>query len=74
MSGYHKSGYLWLSLSVHICLGLVEEYWPLLGACTSHSYSKLWYLCHLASLLKLLLPPTQTCTLHAHTLTVYMLT
>ena len=68
MWGYHKSGHLWLSLSVHICLGLAEEYWPLLGACTSHSYSKLCYLCHLATLLKLSLPPTPPCTLPTHNL------
>ena len=30
----------WLSLS---CLGLVVEYWPLLGTCRYHNYSKLYY-------------------------------
>ena len=42
----------------HVCLGLVVEYWPFVGACTRHSYSKLYYLCLLSSLIKLLLPPT----------------
>ena len=27
------------------------EYWPFVDTCTCHSYSKLYYLCHLASLL-----------------------
>ena len=44
-------------LSVHVCLGLVVEYWPFVGACTRHSSSKLYYLYHLTSLFKLL-PPT----------------
>ena len=30
----------WLSLS---CLGLVVEYWPFLGTCRRHNYSKLYY-------------------------------
>ena len=47
-----------IPLSVHICLGLVVEYCPFVGTCTCHSYSKLYYLCHLASLFKLLPPPT----------------
>ena len=45
-------------LSEHVCPGLVAEYWPFVDACTCHSYSKLYYLCHLASLFKLLPPPT----------------
>ena len=49
----------WLPLSVNICLGLVVEYWSFVGACTRHSYSKLYYLCLLSSLIKLLPPPTQ---------------
>ena len=32
---------IWLPLSVHICLDLVLEYCPFVGACTCHSYSKL---------------------------------
>ena len=44
---------VWFPLSVDICLGLVVEYWPFVGTCTHHSYSKLDYLCHLASLFKL---------------------
>ena len=48
----------WLPLSVHVCLGLVVEYWSFVGACTRHTYSKLYYLHLLASLLKLLPPPT----------------
>ena len=47
-----------LSLSVHVSLGLVAKYWPFMGTCTYHICSKLYYLCHLASLFKLLLPPT----------------
>ena len=43
---------IWLSLSVHVCLGLAMKYWPFLVTCTCHSYSKFYYLCHLASLLK----------------------
>ena len=49
---------IWLPLSVHICLGLVLEYWSFVGTCTHHSYSRLYYLCHLAYLFKLLPPPT----------------
>ena len=49
---------IWLPLSVHVCLGLVVEYWPFVGACTRHSYSKLYSLCLLSSLIKLLPPPT----------------
>ena len=49
---------IWLPLSVHVCLGLVVEYWSFVGACTRHSYSKLYYLCLLSSLIKLLPPPT----------------
>ena len=49
---------IWLPLSVRICLGLVVEYWPFVDACTRHSYSKLYYLCLLSSLIKLLPPPT----------------
>ena len=44
--------------SVHVCLGLVVEYWPFVGACTRHSYSKLYSLCLISSLIKLLPPPT----------------
>ena len=52
-----------LPLSVHVCLGLVVEYWPYVGTCTNHkctnhNYSTFYYLYHLASLLKLLPPPT----------------
>ena len=49
---------IWLPLSVHVCLGLVVEYWPFVGACTRHSYSELYYLCLLSFLFKLLPPPT----------------
>ena len=48
---------IWLPLSVHVCLGLVVEYWPFVGAYTRNSYSKLYYLCLLSSLIKLLPPP-----------------
>ena len=27
---------IWLPLSVHVCLGLVVEYWPFLETCTVH--------------------------------------
>ena len=46
------------SHSVHVCLGLILEYSSYVGTCTSHSYSTLYSLCHLASLFKLLPPPT----------------
>ena len=49
---------IWLLLSVHVCLGLVVEYWPFVSAFTRHSYSKLYYLCLIRSLIKLLPPPT----------------
>ena len=49
---------IWLPLSVHVCLGLAVEYWPFVGTCTCHSYSKLYYLCLISSLIKLLPPPT----------------
>ena len=39
-------------------IGFVVEYWPFVGACTRHSYSKLYSLCLLSSLIKLLPPPT----------------
>ena len=49
---------IWLPLSVqYICLGLVVEYWPFVGAFTFYSYSKLYYLCLVSSLFKLLPPP-----------------
>ena len=50
---------IWLPVSVHVCLGLVVEYWPFVheGVCTRHSYSKLYYLCLIYSLFKLLPPP-----------------
>ena len=53
---------IWLPPSVYICLGFVVEYWSFVDACTHHGYSKLYYLCHLASLFKLLPPPTTTPT------------
>ena len=43
---------IWLPLSVHVCLGLVVENWPFVGACTRHSYSKLYSLCLISSLIK----------------------
>ena len=49
---------IWLPLSVHICLGFVLEYCPFVGGCTRHGYSKLYYLCPLASLLRLFPTPT----------------
>ena len=49
---------IWLPLSAHVCLGLVVEYWPFVGACTRHGYSKLYSLCLISSLFKLLPPPT----------------
>ena len=60
-----KEGSSWLwgpdmapTVSAHLSIGLVVEYWPFVGACTRHSYSKLYYLCLLSSLIKLLSPPT----------------
>ena len=53
-----KLDLIWLPLSVHVCLGLVVEYWSFVGACTCLNYSKLYYLCLLSSLFKLLPPPT----------------
>ena len=53
-------GWLWgpdMAPTVSVRL-LVVEYWPFVGACTLHSYSKLYYLCLLHSLIKLLPPPT----------------
>ena len=47
---------IWLLLSVHVCLGLVVEYWSFVGASTCHSYSELYYLFLNSSLFKLLLP------------------
>ena len=38
------------------------------GACTRHSYSKLYYLCLLSSLIKLLPPPTPPCAPPTHPL------
>ena len=55
---------IWLPLSVHVCLGLVVEYWPFVGAYTRHSYSKLYYLCLLSFLIKLLPPPTPPPNIH----------
>ena len=49
---------IWLPLSVHVCLGLVVEYWSFVGANTRHSYSELYYLYLISSLFKLLPPPT----------------
>ena len=59
---------IWLPLSVHVCLGLVVEYWPFVGTCTRNSYSKLYHLCLLSSLIKLLPPPTLPCSPPAHPL------
>ena len=41
---------IWFPLSAYVCLGFVVEYWPFVGACRHHSHSKLYRLCHLASL------------------------
>ena len=54
--------------SVHVCLGLVVEYWPFVGACTRHRYSKFYYLCLISSLIKLLPPPTPPRTPPTHPL------
>ena len=43
---------------MHICLGLVVEYWPFVGAYRHNGYSKLYYLCLLSSLFKFLPPST----------------
>ena len=43
---------------MHVCLGLVVEYWSFVGTCGHHSQSKLYYLCHLASLFYPLPPLT----------------
>ena len=32
---------IWLPLSVHICLGLVVEYWPFVGTCALHVQSEI---------------------------------
>ena len=52
---WHKRGLqfsngelIWIPLSVYVCLGFIVEYWPFVGTCTHHSYSKLFYLCNLA--------------------------
>ena len=34
----------------HVCLGLVVEYWPFVGACGHHSHSKLYHYVILLSL------------------------
>ena len=49
---------IWLPLLVHICLGLVVEYWSFVSASTCHSYSELYFLCLISSLIKLFPPPT----------------
>ena len=59
---------IWLQLSVHICLGLEVEYWPFVGACTRHSYSELYCLCLVSSLLSFCHHPSQPCTPPAHPL------
>ena len=56
-------GWLWgpdmaPTVSARLSIGLVVEYWPFVGACTRHSYSKLYSLCLISSLIKLLPPPT----------------
>ena len=43
---------IWLALSVHICLGLIVEYWAFVGACAHHSYSKFFYLCLFSTFIK----------------------
>ena len=55
-------GWLWgpdmaPTVSAHLsrpCSGILA----FVGACTRHSYSKLYYLCLISSLIKLLPPPT----------------
>ena len=48
-----------LVLSVHICLGLVVEYWPIMGTCRhAYNHSKLCHSCHPTTLFSLLPPPT----------------
>ena len=47
-----------LTVSAPRSIGLVVEYWSFVGARTHHSYSKLYYLCLLSSLIKLFPPPT----------------
>ena len=34
----HGGDLIWLPLSVHVCLGLVVEYWPFVGACMYTRY------------------------------------
>ena len=34
---------VWLPLSTHICLGLVVEYWSIVGGCGCHSHTKLYH-------------------------------
>ena len=34
---------IWLPLAAHACLVLVVEYWPFVGVCGCHSYSKLYH-------------------------------
>ena len=46
------------SINQSINLGLVVDYWSFVSASTRHSYSKLYYLCLLSSLIKVLPPPT----------------
>ena len=53
--------------SACLSIGIVVEYWPFVGTCTHHSSTKLYYLCLLASLLTLLLPPTPPlCSSHLY--------
>ena len=59
---------IWLPLSVHICLGLVVEYWFFVGASTHHSFSEFYYLCLISPLFKLLPPPIPPCAPSTHPL------
>ena len=39
-----EHGYLTrLPLSVHVCLGIVVEYWPFVGTCGRHNHTKLLF-------------------------------
>ena len=57
---------IWLSLSAYICLGLVVEYWPFVGACGRYSHSKLHQFCHLAFWFSLCYHPPHSCAPPAH--------
>ena len=57
-----------LPLSAHVCIGLVVEYWPFVGACGRHNHSKLYHCVILLLCFSLFHPTPHSCIPPTHSL------